>query len=325
RAEEQGEPGLHGTADFMVGLSELRRERNDLDAATDYLLRAQELARGPGATLNRSRWNVMMARIKESQGDLDGALAYLNEAERLRMPEFFPNVRPIAALRARVRIRQGQIGDALGWARDQNLSTDDDLSYLREFEHITLARLLLARQSTTEALDVLHRILDAAEAGGRMGSVIELLILQALAQQVTGNTPAALLPLERALTLAEPEGYARVFLDEGPPMTALLATAAQQGIAPNAVRQLLPASDMTENMAPVRQDLIEPLSDREFDVLRLLATTLDGPDIARELNISLNTMRTHTKNIYSKLGVNNRREAVIRAAELDLLSRSRKG
>jgi LuxR family maltose regulon positive regulatory protein len=325
RAGEQGEPRLHGTADFLVGLSELRRERNDLDAATEHLRRAQDLALGAGVTLNRSRWTVAMASVKESQGDLDGALALLDEAERLRMPEFFPNMRPIAALRSRVWIRQGRLGDALGWAHEQELSTGDNLSYLREFEHITLARLLLARQSTAEAIAFLQHLLDAAEAGGRVGSVIEILILQALAHQTISDIPAALLPLERALTLAEPEGYARIFLDEGSPMATLLATAAKHELAPNALRQLLPASGTDEIKASVRQGLIEPLSDRELDVLRLLRTTLDGPDIARQLNISLNAMRTHTKHIFCKLGVNNRREAILRAEELDLFARTRKG
>jgi LuxR family maltose regulon positive regulatory protein len=146
------------------------------------------------------------------------------------------------------------------------------------------------------------------------------LVLQALGQQVRGDVPAALVPLGQALTLAEPEGYARVFLDEEPLVAALLAAAAQRGIATDYVRRLLAAGRGTE---PARSSgaerLIEPLSGREVDVLRLLATDLGGPDIARQLVVSLNTVRTHTKNIYAKLGVNNRRAAVRRAEELHLL------
>jgi LuxR family maltose regulon positive regulatory protein len=141
---------------------------------------------------------------------------------------------------------------------------------------------------------------------------------------VDGDIPAVLVLLERALTLAEPEGYVRIFVDEGPPMAALLEAAAKDGIAPTYVRRLLTAIGEDEDVTPARQDLIEPLSERELDVLRLLGTDLDGPEIARELNVSLNTMRTHTKNIYGKLGVNNRRAAVRQAEELELLSRSRK-
>jgi LuxR family maltose regulon positive regulatory protein len=146
-------------------------------------------------------------------------------------------------------------------------------------------------------------------------------VLQALAHQLRGDVAAGLMPLERALTLAEPEGYVRIFVDEGPPMAALLQAAAKQGIARNYIRQLVAAFGPADDRTPSKQTLIEPLSERELDVLRLLRTDLDGPEIARQLVVSLNTMRTHTKNIYSKLGVNNRRAAVRRADELELFSR----
>ena len=149
--------------------------------------------------------------------------------------------------------------------------------------------------------------------------MIEILVLQALAHQAQGDIPPALVSLERALTLAEPEGYVRIFVDEGPPMAALLQEAAKHGTAANYVRQLRAAFGKAEGTTPVTQLLIEPLSERELDVLRLLTTELNGPEIARELLVSLNTMRTHTKNTYNKLGVNNRRAAVHRAEELDLL------
>ena len=292
---------------------------------------------------NRYRWRVAMARIREAEGDLGGALDLLNEAERLYVGDFFPNVRPVPALRARVRVALGELGEALGWARERGLSVADDLSYLREFEHITLARVLLARymaeraeRPVQEATRLLERLLRAAEEGQRTGSVIEILVLQALVRQARGDVPAALASLQRALTLAEPEGYVRIFVDEGPPMASLLSAfmkhrafmkhgalmkhgaAAKQGIAPSYVRRLLAAINKTEDSTPASQGLIEPLSERELEVLRLLGTDLGGPEIARELVVSLNTVRTHTKNIYAKLGVNNRRAAVRRARELDL-------
>jgi LuxR family transcriptional regulator, maltose regulon positive regulatory protein len=324
-ATELGEPVLRGTADLYVGMSELYREYNDLNAATQLLLRSKELGERTGLPQNRSRWCVALARIREVQGDLDGALDLLHEAERLYMRDFFPNVRPVAALVARVWVAQGRLGEALGWASEQGLSTEDDLSYLREFEHITLARVLLARsksdragRSIPEAMRLLERLLKAAEEGERTGSVIEILVLQALAHQTQGDMPAALVPLQQALSLAEPEGYVRMFVDEGPPMAVLLEEAAKKGIASTYVRQLLTALGSAKARTPVTQGLIEPLSERELEVLRLLGTDLNGPEIARELIVSLNTMRTHTKNIYSKLGVNTRRAAVRRAEELDL-------
>ena len=247
-ATEQGDPAMRGTADMYVGMSELHRERNDLHAATQHLLRSKEQGEHTGFPQNRYRWRVAMARIREAQGDLDGALDLLDEAERLYVSDFSPNVRPIAALKARVWVAQGRLGEALDWAREQGLSAQDDLSYLREFEHITLARVLLARyksdreeRSIHEAMGLLERLLQAAEEGGRTGSVIEILVLQALAHEAQGDIPAALVPLERALTLAEPEGYVRIFVDEGRPMAQLLSEAAARGIMPDYTGKLLAA------------------------------------------------------------------------------------
>src|SRR5712691_6653966 len=164
---------------MYVGMSELHRERDDLPAATQQLLRSQELGEHTGLPQNRYRWRVAMARIREAEGDLDGALDLLHEAERLYVSDYFPNVRPIAALKARVWVAQGRLGEALDWVRLQVLSVEDDLSYLREFEHITLARVLLARsksdradRSIPEAMGLLERLLQAAEEGERTGSVI---------------------------------------------------------------------------------------------------------------------------------------------------------
>ncbi len=334
-AVAQGEPVVRGTADLYVGMSELHRERNELHAATQHLLSSKALGEHTGFPQNRYRRYVAMARILEAQGDLDGALNLCQEAERLYVSAFSPNVRPVAALKTRVWVAQGKLGDALGWVRERGLSVADDLGYLREFEHITLARVLLARyqvdradHAMREATGLLERLLQAADEGKRTGSGIEILVLQALARQVQGDIPAALMPLQRALTLAEPEGYARLFLDEGPPMAQLLREAARRGITPSYTGKLLAAykaeeqnsaSDSPRPTAPAAQPLIEPLSQRELEVLRLFKTELSGPEIARELVVALSTVRTHTKGIYSKLHVNSRQAAVIRAAELGLL------
>jgi LuxR family maltose regulon positive regulatory protein len=325
-AAEQNGPVLRGTADMYVGMAALHRERGDLATANELLVRSQELGAHLGLPQNPHRWLVAMARVREAEGDLEGAVQLLHEAERRYAGDFSPDVRPIPAIRARVLIARGRWGDALSWARDRGLSVDDDLRYLREYEHVTLARALLARCSSERAeplldgaLGLLRRLLHAAEAGGRTGTVIEVLVLQALAQQIRGDISAALVPLVQALTLAEPEGYVRVFVDEGPPMAVLVEAAAERGIVPSYARRLLAGFAETKPGTPTNRGLIEPLSGRELDVLRLLRTDLGGPDIARELVVSLNTVRTHTKNIYAKLGVNNRRAAIRRAEELDLL------
>jgi LuxR family maltose regulon positive regulatory protein len=181
------------------------------------------------------------------------------------------------------------LGEALGWAHEQGLSVENELSYLHEFDHITLARVLLARYQSDHAdgsvsgvMGLLERLLKAAEEGGRQGSTIEILVLQALAYHAQGDLPAALNPLQKALTLAEPPTALPEGHRDGEPLT-------------------------------------EPLSQRELEVLRMFKTDLSGPEIARELVIALSTVRTHTKSIYGKLNVNNRRAAVKRAAELNLI------
>jgi LuxR family maltose regulon positive regulatory protein len=326
---EQGGAVLRGTPDMYVGMSALHCERNDLGLARQLLAQAEELGEHTGLPQNRHRWRIAMARVRVAEGDMDSALGLLDEAERLYTPDFSPHVRPIPAVRTRVLIAQGSLGDAVSWVRERGLSAEDDLSYLREFEHITLARVMLARNAAEhdprtlyEATQLLERLLRAAEQGDRTGSVIEILVMQALAERLRGDGRAALVPLERALTLAEPEGYVRMFVDEGPAMTALLRTAEQHAIAHDYVRRLQHALSGTEDRTPTTQGLVDPLSQRELDVLRLLGTDLGGPDIARQLVLSLNTVRTHTKNIYAKLGVNSRRAAVRRAEELDLMSRA---
>ena len=316
-------------------MCELEREHNDLHAATLHLLRSKEQGEHTGFPQHPYRWRVAMARLREAQGDLDGALELLEKAEPLYVSDFFPNVRPIAALKTRVWVAQGRLGEALDWARRQGLSAEDDLSYLHEFEHITLARVLLARyesdhtdRSLRDEIGLLARLLKAGEEGGRTGNVIEILILQALAHHAKGDLSAALLPLGQALLLAEPRGYIRIFLDEGSPMGQLLREAASRRIMSNYTSKLLAVFELQEQgsasvspitASPISQSLIEPLSQRELDVLRLFKTELSGPEIANQLVIALSTVRTHTKSIYNKLNVTDRRAAVKRAIELGLI------
>jgi LuxR family maltose regulon positive regulatory protein len=320
---------------MYIGMSELERERNDLNAATQQLLKSKDMGELAGFPQNRYRWRVAMARIREAQGDPQGALDLLDEAESLYMSDFSPNVHPIAARKTRVWLAQGKLDEALNWAREQGLSVEDDLSYVREFEHITLVRILLARygsnhseSSIREATGLMESLLKAAQDGGRLGSVIEILILQAVAHPAQGDISTALIPLQQALTMAEPEGYIRMFLDEGLPMAQLLREASKRGIMPRYTGKLLAAFEAqgqeSASASPIpvssaSQSLIEPLSQRELELLRLLKTDLSGPEIANQLVIALSTVRTHTKSIFNKLNVKNRRAAVKRATELGLI------
>jgi LuxR family maltose regulon positive regulatory protein len=330
-APKPGAEPLRGTADMHTGMAGVLLERDDLAAAAEHLAVSHRLGEHNGLPQNPYRWRVVMARLREAEGDLDGALELLDEAVRVYAGDYSPNVRPVPAVRARLRLRRGELSHADAWARERQLSAGEDLSYLREYEHLTLARLLLARHHTErdntaleEGLSLLERLLAAAEEGERGATVIEVLVLQALAHQARADAPAALGALRRAVTLAQPEGYVRVFTDEAPPMAALLKALKKQSAAPGYVRRLLASATRTEHRAANPKALVEPLSDRELDVLRLLDTDLDGPDIARELSVSLNTMRTHTKNIYAKLGVTSRRAAVRQAHDLNLLPGQRR-
>jgi LuxR family maltose regulon positive regulatory protein len=324
-AQRAAEP-LRGTADMHVGIAGVLLERDDVVVAGEHLAVSHSLGDYNGLPQNPYRWQVATARLRETEGDLDAALELLDEADRVYVGDYLPNVRPVPAVRARLRLRRGEIDEAEAWARQGHLSPDDEVSYLHEYEHVTLARLLLARHrrdrdsAALEAtLGLLDRLLAAAQDGGRGGSVLEVLILQALAHQARGAVPTALDTLQRAVTLAQPEGYVRLIADEGAPMAALLKALTKQSAAPGYARRLLAATARTEQRPDRPAALVEPLSDRELDVLRLLGTDLDGPDIARALSVSLNTMRTHTRNIYAKLGVTSRRAAVRQARDLNLL------
>jgi LuxR family maltose regulon positive regulatory protein len=323
---------LQGAADMYVGMCNLHYEHNELEAAIHCLLTSQSLGELAGLPQNPYRWRAAMARIRQAEGNLDGALQLLEEAERVYDGNFSPNVRPVATRKVRAWLAQGRLGEALDWARQRGLSTENELSYLREFDHITLARVLLtwhqhdrADVSIAEIMKLLERLLKDAEEGGRKGSAIEILILQALAHQAQGDLPAALLPLQHALVLAEPEGYVRMFLDEGSGMRQLLRYASTREIMPDYTDKLLVAFEAEEQKSQSKPDmlpsqaLIEPLSQRELEILKLIAQGLSNREIGERLFLALDTIKGHNRKIFDKLQVQSRTEAIAWARELGLL------
>ena len=319
---------MRGTADMLVALSRVAWHRDDLATAADLLRRADDLGESAGLPQNAYRWRVAMARLRAAERDWPAALELLDDAERVYLGDFSPEVHPIHATRARVLVASGDVVGALAWAREHALGPDDELDYLREYEHVTLAKVLLAEHRGTgapgtlrAATALLDRLLASAEAGARGGTVIEVEVLRAVAHRAAGDPRTALAALEHAVDLAEPQGWVRFLLDPGPDLAEVLDELAARRPASAYVRALVRTPAGPEHVPP-REVLVDPLSDRELDVLRLLGSDLDGPAIARQMVVSLNTVRTHTKHIYTKLGVNNRRAAISRGHQLGLLARS---
>jgi LuxR family maltose regulon positive regulatory protein len=300
-----------------IGLAELHLERNELDVAAEHLRASLALGERLALAQHAYRWRVVDARLRAAHGDHVGALEQLREAEGRYDTDYSPKVRPVSATAARVRLAAGDLAGAERWAAESGLRSDDEPEYVREYEHRTFARVLIASGRAVDAVPLLDRLLAAAESGGREGDAIEARILLALAHEAGGARGQALADLDDALMRAEPEHFVRVFLDVGAPMTALLQASVRQGQAADQAKALL-AAGAAPTSAPKQQGLVDELSSRELDVLRLLRSDLSGPDIAAELMVSINTVRTHTRNIFMKLGVTSRRAAVRRADELGL-------
>ncbi len=324
-ARGTGGAPARGIADVHVGLAEIALERGDLDTARTHLDTARSLGEELALPRYAGRSRAVAALLAEAEGDLVGALDLVTEAQQVYLGDFSPNVRPLHASAARLHLRLGDLDAAERWARDHGLSAQDDVSYLREFEHVTLAEVLLARhakhgdaQALMDANALLRRLFDAAVDGGRDSTTIDVLVLQALAEK---DDSAAQDLLDLSVRMAEPESVVRPFARHGGQAApALTALAAIPGSSPYATTLLHAVGGSPVEESAAAGSLVDPLSPRELEVLRLLASDLDGPEIARHLFLSLNTVRTHTKSIYTKLDVTSRRAAVRRGRELGLLA-----
>ena len=318
----------------MVKLGDLSREWNDLEAANCDLTKGVEACAQWGQADFLADGYVALMRLQMARGNPKGARNTLRKvedlAQRAKVDHFI--ICWLDECRLRLWLSEGNLAAAVRWAQTSGLRVDSELSYHHDLHHINLARVLVAQgmlqPSETyldEALGLLARLLVAAEKAGWIHEEIKILTLQAMALQASGDSEETIPTLARALTLAEPGGYVRTFIDEGKPMGKMLRQAVAQGIAVGYAGKLLAAlEEETEDKSRVIKPTslpspVESLSKRELEVLRLLTTHLPSTEIAKELVISTNTVRSHIKRIYSKLNVHSRRDAILRAEELELL------
>lgn len=319
------------TAHHHLGLALLAHERGDDALAGRSLQTAADLGQYTTLIDWPYRWHLAQARLKESAGEWEAALDLLDEAGRLYVKNPIPIVRPVEALKTRVYLKQGRLDKAAAWARERRLSVTGEGSYLEEFEYLTLARVRLSEGDLTGVDGLLERLLSSAETQKRSGSVIEILLTQALVHQAQSNRPDSLAALELALTLAKPEGYRRIFVDEGEAMRQLLLkyrSARERWAVPSlseyvdkTLAAFLPPVAIGSRPPLTNQDsvLIEPLTDRELEILRLIAEGQSNAEISRRLFLALSTVKGHNLRLFDKLQVQNRTEAVARARELGLL------
>jgi LuxR family maltose regulon positive regulatory protein len=307
---------------------EVLAEMNELDEALIQTKKGLELTE-QGRDIGTIGWSyICLMRVLYSMGDIPGVEEIIQKSEitarEFEVPHWISY--RIAYWQPRVWLVTDRLDAASQWAIERGLNANEILTYQNHKEHTVLARILIFQMQHDEANGLLLRLLEAAEKSGHTSRAIEIQILQALSLQAQGDTDQAIISLEKALNIADVGGYFRIFVDEGPPMEGLLYEAHQRGIAPDYVRRLLGAfpttepeqTDAPESLAPEFK-FVEPLSEREIEVLQLIAEGLTNPEIAARLYLSLNTVKVHTRNIYGKLGVNNRTSAVALARKLGIL------
>jgi LuxR family maltose regulon positive regulatory protein len=311
-------------------LARVHREWNDLASARLYAEKLIESSAMWAAADPLACGYLSLATVLQAQNDIPGANQALAEASQVihEHPLEIRSMPWLGATRARLWLAQGKLADARHWAETRGLSAEGKFDLSNEVEYLALVRILLVEGRLEEATRLLSRLQSAMESTGRQGNLITVLVLQAVALDMQVDTPSALAVLERALSLARPEGYMRVFLDEGKPIETLLKIAITQWQDRDLLayaRRLLAAFYQGEAERPVPPKtlpggpLIEPLTERELEVLHLLAAGWTNQEIADKLVISVRTVKKHVENIHGKLGVSNRTQAAVRARELNLL------
>nr|MBP6803291.1 hypothetical protein [Chloroflexota bacterium] len=325
-AAEHGAEAQQITAHHHLGLALIYHELGDSESTAVHLQTAVDLGKHTTLVDWLHRWKLAQARFKESAGEWEAALELLDEAKRNHVKNPVPITRPVEALKTRIYLKQERLDKAQEWAQEWGNSTTNEVSYLTEFDLLTLARVRLAEGSFAGVDELLERLRILAEAQKRLGSVLEILLTEVLAHQAQGHAPQALAALERALTLAKPEGYRRTFVDEGEAMRLLIADfrltiSRQPHPLLTYADKLLAAfgSPADSSTATPPSPLLDALTPRELEILRLVAQGLSNTEISQRLYLALSTVKGHNLRIFNKFQAQNRTEAVARARELGLL------
>jgi len=334
-ATEDGRVSPFHACEAHVGIAQVLYERNQLDDAFYHVTEGIEIGKQVIWFFEPGRRLVTLAWIRHARGDADGALEAMNEACKMHPSPEIPSLwLPAPPERARLLLALGQAAMAERWTEERGLTADDEVSYLWERDYLVLARVLLARSEPDLALRLLGRLNKLAETQGRLESIIQIRAVWALALQSSGNHQAALALLADSLALARPEGYIRVFADEGPPLAGLLRSlisARQRGLVPavsgaeqdhvnRVARAFGPSLREAEPADQAKSALIVPLTGRELEVLNFVAAGKRNNDIAQELVVTLDTVKKHVSNIMGKLGASSRTHAVSVARDHGLIS-----
>jgi LuxR family maltose regulon positive regulatory protein len=327
---EEGFELLPAAGVVHIGMGVLLYERNDLDGAERELNRGMQLAERAREVSSLVWAYITFSQVKRARGDEERALEMAHEAEKVaRASGADLQIAIAGGWMTRLRLARGDLEEAAAFEQERTANADDAADAARVVDQVTSARLLHARGRHREALRLLEELGESAEAAGRAGDLIEVLALQALARWARNEKERAVSTLMRARALAEPEGYVRTFVDEGPPMVDLLSAtleACQRGRLDATGR--VPVSYLAKLLAAVAQDasasatdtrLSEPLSERELEVLALISAGESNREIAGKLFVSVGTVKTHINNLYRKLGARSRTQAVARAREMNLL------
>lgn len=325
--------GAHA-GELHVGIARVLYERDQLDAAFEHVTEGIELCRHVMVLRERDRGLATLAWIRHARGEVDAALEAMDEACRMYPSgEATSLFNPAPAERGKLWLVHGRIDEAARWTEERGLAETDDISYPRERDHLVLARVFLARRDPAGALRILQRLDTLAESQGRTESLIEVRALRAVALQASGDHAGGLEMLRDALSLAQPEGYIRIFVDEGPTMAALLrslVTARQRSRVSELpgggehltriLRAFGPKRGRDAEAPPSHGGLIEALTDRELEVLRFLAEGRRNREIADQLVVTVETVKKHVSHIFDKLGATSRTESVARARDFGLLA-----